>query len=102
VLVLERHPPVIDEDTDNLFRDWERPGIAHFRQPHNFLGLARQVLREEAPDVLTRANALEHDDQLIARGEEIACAGGVTAPAGPSRSELLETIELAASGARQT
>ena len=35
-----------------LFDDWERPGIAHFRQPHNFLGLARRVLLDEAPEVL--------------------------------------------------
>jgi 2-polyprenyl-6-methoxyphenol hydroxylase-like FAD-dependent oxidoreductase len=55
VLVLERDPPAIDGDADDLFRDWGRPGIAHFRQPHNFLGLARKVLHEEAPDVLARA-----------------------------------------------
>jgi hypothetical protein len=30
-------------------------GIAHFRQPHNFLGLGRQVLLEQAPDVLDAA-----------------------------------------------
>ncbi len=55
VLVLERDPPASEGDADTLFRDWERPGIGHFRQPHNFLGLARQVLREEVPAVLARA-----------------------------------------------
>jgi len=52
VLVLERDPPVAVGDADRLFRDWERPGITHFRQPHNFLALCRQVLRQEAPDLL--------------------------------------------------
>ena len=47
-------------------------------------------------------DALEHDDQLIAQARAIARAGGVTAPAGPSRSDLLETIGLAAAGARHT
>ena len=54
VLVLERDPPVAGGGADTLFEDWERPGIAHFRQAHNFLGLARAVLHNEAPDVLAR------------------------------------------------
>jgi hypothetical protein len=37
---------------DGLFESWARPGIAHFRQPHNFLALAYQVLLEHAPDIL--------------------------------------------------
>jgi len=37
---------------DEPFDRWERPGVPHFGQPHNFLGLARKVLLEEAPDVL--------------------------------------------------
>jgi len=57
VLLLERDSPVVDGDAEHLFQEWERPGITHFRQPHNFLALAREVLREEAPDVL--ATALE-------------------------------------------
>jgi 2-polyprenyl-6-methoxyphenol hydroxylase-like FAD-dependent oxidoreductase len=52
VLLLERDAPAEDGDADRLFERWERPGIAHFRQPHNFLALARQVLLERAPDVL--------------------------------------------------
>jgi 2-polyprenyl-6-methoxyphenol hydroxylase-like FAD-dependent oxidoreductase len=45
-------------DADRLFEFWERPGIAHFRQPHNFLALARQVLLDRAPDVLDEVLAL--------------------------------------------
>jgi hypothetical protein len=76
-----------------------------------FLGMTAYPVASTDPDlfraVARRVNlldppaALEHDDQLIARAEEIACAHGATAPAGPSRSELLEAMP-AASGARQT
>ena len=52
VILVERDGPIDDRaGADELF-DWERPGVAHFRQPHNFLGLARKVLVDEAPDVL--------------------------------------------------
>ena len=44
-------------DPDLVFDGWERSGVAHFRQPHNFLGLARRTLLEEAPDVLDRVLA---------------------------------------------
>ena len=63
--------------------------------PDFFRAVARRV------NVLDPLDALEHDDQLIARADQIMAAGGLAAQAGPSRSELLETIELAASGARQ-
>src|SRR6266542_3587266 len=39
-------------EPDEVFESWDRRGIAHFRQPHNFLGLARDVLLEQAPGVL--------------------------------------------------
>jgi 2-polyprenyl-6-methoxyphenol hydroxylase-like FAD-dependent oxidoreductase len=52
VLVFERDGTVANGSADELFDDWERPGVAHFRQPHNFLGLGRRVLVDEAPDVL--------------------------------------------------
>ncbi len=63
VLVLERDRPPEGGDADEVFERWDRPGIAHFRQPHNFLGLARQVLADEAPEVLEeilRLGALEN------------------------------------------
>jgi 2-polyprenyl-6-methoxyphenol hydroxylase-like FAD-dependent oxidoreductase len=58
VLLLERDGPTEEDGADRLFERWERPGIAHFRQPHNFLALARQVLLEKAPDVLDTVVAL--------------------------------------------
>ncbi len=58
VHVLERDPPGgADGDPDLVFDGWERPGIAHFRQPHNFLGLGRRALLEHAPGVLDRVLA---------------------------------------------
>jgi 2-polyprenyl-6-methoxyphenol hydroxylase-like FAD-dependent oxidoreductase len=36
---------------DQVFQRWQRRDIAQFRQPHNFLGLARAVLRDRFADV---------------------------------------------------
>ena len=36
VVLLERDPPMEAGDADTLFERWDRAGIAHFRQPHNF------------------------------------------------------------------
>jgi 2-polyprenyl-6-methoxyphenol hydroxylase-like FAD-dependent oxidoreductase len=58
VLALERDGAVVAGDADRLFEGWERPGISHFRQPHNFLALARQILLDRAPDVLDAVLAL--------------------------------------------
>lgn len=58
VLLLERDGPGVAGDADRLFECWDRPGIAHFRQPHNFLALGRQVLLDRAPDVLDHVLAL--------------------------------------------
>src|ERR1700693_4376715 len=74
VLLLERDKPLEDGDPDDLFARWDRPGIAHFRQPHNFLGLARRALADQAPDVLDeviRLGALENRQyELIPGGSE--------------------------------
>ncbi len=58
VVLIERDGPPRGRDADGLFERWDRRGIAHFRQPHNFLALARQVLLEQAPDVLESVLAL--------------------------------------------
>jgi 2-polyprenyl-6-methoxyphenol hydroxylase-like FAD-dependent oxidoreductase len=49
---------------EQVFEEWQRPGVAQFRQPHNFLGLGRAVLQRRLPDVydaLLRAGATEID-----------------------------------------
>jgi 2-polyprenyl-6-methoxyphenol hydroxylase-like FAD-dependent oxidoreductase len=43
---------------DQLFEAWQRPAIGQFRQPHNFLGRARAVLREEFPEVYATLQAM--------------------------------------------
>jgi 2-polyprenyl-6-methoxyphenol hydroxylase-like FAD-dependent oxidoreductase len=58
VCLLERDTADVGRaDPDLVFDGWERSGVAHFRQPHNFLGLARRTLVAEAPDVLGRVLA---------------------------------------------
>jgi 2-polyprenyl-6-methoxyphenol hydroxylase-like FAD-dependent oxidoreductase len=58
VFLLERDRPGVAGDADRLFECWDRPGIAHFRQPHNFLAAGREVLLDRAPDVLNGILAL--------------------------------------------
>jgi 2-polyprenyl-6-methoxyphenol hydroxylase-like FAD-dependent oxidoreductase len=72
VLALERDGPGVAGDADRLFECWERPGISHFRQPHNFLALARQILLTRAPDVLDGVLALgarENRQYELVRGQ---------------------------------
>ena len=57
---------------DLVFDGWERSGVAHFRQPHNFLGLGRRTLLDEAPDVLDRILA---DGAFEARQFELVPGG---------------------------
>ena len=58
VCVLERDSTAVhSREPDLVFDGWERAGVAHFRQPHNFLGLGRRTLLNEAPDVLDRVLA---------------------------------------------
>ena len=51
VVVLDRDPGPPDGDADEVFERWDVPGVAQHRQPHNFLGLGREVLRDRLPDV---------------------------------------------------
>ena len=73
VCVLERDPRDRGRGgPDLVFDGWDRPGVAHFRQPHNFLGLGRQTLLDEAPDVLDRvveAGAFENRQYELLPGE---------------------------------
>jgi 2-polyprenyl-6-methoxyphenol hydroxylase-like FAD-dependent oxidoreductase len=51
VVLLERDPDAPTGDAAGVFEGWQRPGVAQFRQPHNFLGLGRRLLRDRAPDL---------------------------------------------------
>jgi 2-polyprenyl-6-methoxyphenol hydroxylase-like FAD-dependent oxidoreductase len=50
VMLLERDTDAAT-DTSGVFERWHRTGVAQFRQPHNFLGLGRRLLRDRAPDL---------------------------------------------------
>src|SRR5689334_12216901 len=72
VTLFERDGPAVAGGADEAFDRWERPGVAHFRQPHNVLGLARTVLAREAPDVLDevlRLGAFENRQHELAPGD---------------------------------
>lgn len=49
-----------DWSAEEVFQRWQRPGIAQFRQPHNFLGLARAVLRDRFADVYAAVRLAGH------------------------------------------
>jgi 2-polyprenyl-6-methoxyphenol hydroxylase-like FAD-dependent oxidoreductase len=51
VVVVDRDPGPPAGDADEVFDSWIIPGVAHHRQPHNFLGLGRAVVRDRFPDV---------------------------------------------------
>jgi 2-polyprenyl-6-methoxyphenol hydroxylase-like FAD-dependent oxidoreductase len=62
VVLLERDGDTPTGDAAGVFERWQRTGVAQFRQPHNFLGLGRRLLRERVPDVydgLLGAGAVE-------------------------------------------
>ena len=60
------------ESADDVFDGWQRPGVPHFRQPHNFWALARELLLEHAPDVLAAVvelGALENRQYELLPGD---------------------------------
>ena len=62
VVVLERDADDVPSSSEACWDDWSRPGVGHFHQPHALLGLGRDILSVEAPDVLdalVNAGALE-------------------------------------------
>jgi 2-polyprenyl-6-methoxyphenol hydroxylase-like FAD-dependent oxidoreductase len=58
VVLVDRDLAAPVADPDELCADWDRPGIGQFRQPHNFLGLGRKVLREHFADCFSDLAAL--------------------------------------------
>lgn len=60
-------PPLAGADAEQIFAGWDRPAIGQFRQPHNFLGLGRKVLRDDLPDVY--ADLLRHGATEVRQDE---------------------------------
>ena len=64
VTVLESVASPLPDSPHGCWDDWERPGVAQFRQPHNFMPGLRLMLEAELPDVqeaLARAGAARFD-----------------------------------------
>jgi 2-polyprenyl-6-methoxyphenol hydroxylase-like FAD-dependent oxidoreductase len=64
VTVLESDASPLPDSPRVCWDEWERPGVAQFRQPHNFMPGLRLLLEAELPDVqqaLARAGAARFD-----------------------------------------
>lgn len=80
VVVLERDTHLPPDTPVAAFDAWARSGVGHFRQPHNFLGAGRRVLRDQAADVYA---------QLLAGGAgEVDQAGLIGGPRADSDDDL--------------
>jgi 2-polyprenyl-6-methoxyphenol hydroxylase-like FAD-dependent oxidoreductase len=64
VTVVEREDTRLPESPDDAWTQWERKGVAQFRQPHNFMPGLRRLVESELPDIedaLVRAGASRFD-----------------------------------------
>jgi 2-polyprenyl-6-methoxyphenol hydroxylase-like FAD-dependent oxidoreductase len=64
VTVLERDAGPMPQSAEAAWEQWERKGVAQFRQPHNFMPGLRLLLEAELPDIqdsLGRAGAKRFD-----------------------------------------
>ena len=52
VSVVERDPAEVPGSAQEAWDRWQRPGVPHFRQPHNLFPRYRQILEDELPVVL--------------------------------------------------
>jgi 2-polyprenyl-6-methoxyphenol hydroxylase-like FAD-dependent oxidoreductase len=60
VTLLERDARDLPDVPESAWDDWARPGVAQFRQPHNFMPGLRQLVETELPDLqdaLSRSGA---------------------------------------------
>ena len=51
VILIDRDPQALEDHPDVTFEAAARATVPQFKQPHNFLGLGRQLLRDHLPDV---------------------------------------------------
>ncbi|MEO8753702.1 MAG: NAD(P)-binding protein [Casimicrobiaceae bacterium] len=52
VTLFEVDAPPPSQDADAAFLDWQRPGVAQFRQPHAARSIIPKVLRQKDPELL--------------------------------------------------
>lgn len=58
VTVLEQDAQPPPQEPDEIWANWDRPGVAQFRQPHMLLPRGRHVLDTELPSVRRRIEQL--------------------------------------------
>jgi glycine/D-amino acid oxidase-like deaminating enzyme len=51
VTVIERDPVQVPGSPDGAWQDWDRPGVAQFRQPHYLRPAGSQLLAARLPGV---------------------------------------------------
>lgn len=68
VILLERDPHPAPREAALAFDTWERPGVAHFRLPHSFRALGRQILARHFPDVLDDLRGAGATEMDLTRG----------------------------------
>ena len=86
VLLLEADPEPAPPGSGDLWRDWQRHGVPQFRHIHNFHARTRNLLRDNAPDVLRAllaAGAEEFDLTLRAPGGPGGAPAGGRGPRRP-------------------
>lgn len=84
VIDREEPPELAAASAEQVFESWDRAAVGQFRQPHNFLGLGRAVLRAEFPDV--------YDTLLVQGAGEIEQASFLGSAAREPGDEELTTI----------
>ena len=58
VTVLERDPAEPKGDAEDLWQNWERPGVSQFRLPHLMLARWRRLMEQELPEVIDELERL--------------------------------------------
>jgi 2-polyprenyl-6-methoxyphenol hydroxylase-like FAD-dependent oxidoreductase len=58
VTVLERDPAEPKDDTEDLWQNWERPGVSQFRLPHIMLARWLRLMEHEMPEVIDELERL--------------------------------------------
>lgn len=58
VTVLERDPAEPKGDAEELWQNWERPGVSHFRLGHIMLARWRSLMEQELPEVIDEVERL--------------------------------------------
>ena len=77
VTVLERNPHDAPADADAAWREWRRPAVAQFRQPHLLLPGGAAVLRSRLPEVVAELEELgAHRHNVLAGAWGLPAIGG--------------------------